>query len=95
MTKLFVGNLPYGVTDQDLNDAFAKYAAVTSAKVITDRFSGRSKGFGFVELEDDEAAQKAVKELNGSDLSGRNIVVSVARPREDRPARSDYNSKDR
>ncbi|HRN96113.1 MAG TPA: RNA-binding protein [Candidatus Levybacteria bacterium] len=84
MTKLFVGGLPYAMNDQALNDLFAEYGTVTSAVVITDRSTGQSKGFGFVELEDDAMAQKAIEELNGKDVEGRSIAVSVARPREER-----------
>lgn len=84
-TKLFVGSLPWETTSEDLEQLFAKAGQVVSAAVITDRMSGRSKGFGFVEMSTDEEAQKAVKELNGADIAGRKIVVSEARPREDRP----------
>ncbi len=84
MTKLFVGGLPYAVNDQELNDLFSEYGNVVSAVVITDRSTGQSKGFGFVELEDDAQAQKAIEEMNGKDVGGRSIAVSVARPREDR-----------
>jgi len=84
MTKLFVGGLPYAMNDQALNDLFAEYGPVTSAVVITDRQTGQSKGFGFVELEDDAMAQKSIEELNGKDVDGRSIAVSVARPREER-----------
>src|SRR4051812_32798063 len=87
MTKLYVGNLPYSTTNQDLADMFAAYGAVTSATIINDRFSGKSKGFGFVELEDDAKAQEAIQALNGTSNGGRNLVVSVARPKEDRPQR--------
>lgn len=84
MTKLFVGGLPYAMNDQALNDLFAEFGAVTSAAVITDRNTGQSKGFGFVEMEDDAQAQAAIEALNGKDIEGRSIAVSVARPREDR-----------
>ena len=84
MTKLFVGGLPYAMNDQALNDLFAEHGAVQSAAVITDRSTGQSKGFGFVEMEDDAAAQAAIEALNGKDIDGRSIAVSVARPREDR-----------
>ncbi|MBP6913228.1 MAG: RNA-binding protein [Candidatus Levybacteria bacterium] len=87
MTKLYVGNLPYNTTNQLLQDHFAQYGTVLSADIIMDKFSGRSKGFGFVEMEDDAAAQAAIEKANGADFSGRNIVVSVARPKEDRPRR--------
>jgi RNA recognition motif-containing protein len=85
MTKLYVGNLPYSTSNQDLQDMFAKFGPVVSAMIITDRYSGRSKGFGFVEMENDEDAQKAIAEVNGQQMDGRTVVVSVARPREERP----------
>ncbi len=85
MKKLFVGNLQYTATDQDLTAIFAPYGTVLSAIIINDKYSGRSKGFGFVEIEDDAAADKAIAELNGSQNGGRSLVVSVARPREERP----------
>ncbi|MCL5411322.1 MAG: RNA-binding protein [Patescibacteria group bacterium] len=81
MTKLYVGNLPFGITDQQLMEMFSKFGKVDSAAVIMDKFSGKSKGFGFVELENDESAQKAIKELNGVQMDGRNVTVSVARPK--------------
>ena len=87
MTKLFVGNLPYSVNDASLAEMFQAFANVATAVVITDKFSGRSKGFGFVEIESDEEANRAIAELNGKDMDGRAIIVSVARPREDRPDR--------
>lgn len=83
--KLYVGNLPYTVDDQALQDAFAAFGSVTSARVITDRETGRSKGFGFVEMDDDNAATEAIEKLNGQPLEGRNINVSEARPQEGRP----------
>lgn len=82
--KLYVGGLAYSVTDKELEDLFAELGQVTSAVVIKDRDSGQSKGFGFVEMAEDEAAQKAIKELNGKDVSGRSIIVNEARPQEDR-----------
>lgn len=90
MTKLYVGNLPYTTNNQSLGDIFAAHGKVTSAEIIMDRYSGRSKGFGFVEMENDEEATKAIEALNGKDFDGRNIVVSVARPKEDRPPRRDF-----
>jgi cold-inducible RNA-binding protein len=86
-TKLFVGSLPWGVDDAQLEELFAAYGQIVSAKVIVDRDTNRSKGYGFVELEDDAAAKKAVEALNGSDVQGRPIVVNEARPREERPRR--------
>lgn len=82
--KLYVGGLAYSVTEQELEALFVEIGKVTSAVVIKDRDSGQSKGFGFVEMEDDVAAQKAIKELNGKEVSGRSIVVNEARPQEDR-----------
>ncbi len=86
--RLYVGNLPYTVTNDSLQQVFSAFGVVISAQVITDKFSGRSKGFGFVEMEDEAAANEAIDKLNGSDLEGRNITVNVARPREERPAGS-------
>jgi RNA recognition motif-containing protein len=78
--KLYVGNLPYSTNDDSLKEAFAAAGEVVEAKVITDKFSGRSKGFGFVTMTDDAAAQKAISELDGKELDGRQIRVSIARP---------------
>ena len=83
-TNLFVGSIAYSATDDDLQNLFASAGTVVSAKVIMDRETGRSKGFGFVEMGSDEEAQKAIKELNGKELNGRAIVVNEARPREER-----------
>ena len=85
MTNLFIGSLAYATTDDTLNAHFAQIGTVKSARVITDRDSGRSKGFGFVEFEDEADNQKAVDQLNGQDLDGREINVSLARPRDDKP----------
>lgn len=85
--RLYVGGLSWGTTDEALRSAFSAAGNVVSAKVITDRMSGRSKGFGFVEMGSDEEAQKAIEMFNGKDLDGRNVTVNVARPMEDRPAR--------
>jgi RNA recognition motif-containing protein len=93
-TKLFVGSLPWGVNDQALEDLFKEFNGVTSAKVIMDRESGRSKGFGFVEFSDDNAAQDAMKKLNGMDIQGRTIIVNEARPLEARPPRRDFDRRD-
>ncbi|MBT3419409.1 MAG: RNA-binding protein [Candidatus Magasanikbacteria bacterium] len=79
--KLFVGSLPYAVTDQDLASLFAAHGEVVSAKVIIDTMSNRSKGFGFVEMATDEQAQAAIEALHESDMMGRNIMVNVARPK--------------
>lgn len=85
--RLFVGSLAWGTTDDGLQSHFAQCGTVASAKVITDRDSGRSKGFGFVEFDDDNEADAAIEKLNGSDLDGRQITVNEARPREERPRR--------
>ncbi len=81
-SKLYVGNLAYSVTNQDLEEVFSQHGAVQSVAVITDKFSGQSKGFGFVEMSNAEEAQKAIQSLNETELKGRNIKVSEARPRE-------------
>lgn len=86
--KLYVGQLSFAVDSEMLSDHFASIGDVISAKVITDRDSGRSKGFGFVEMSNDEAAQEAIKQLNGKELNGRAINVSIAKPQEDKPRRS-------
>lgn len=98
--KLYVGNLPYKTTQDDLTSMFGKSGAVSSATVISDKFTGRSKGFGFVEFENDADAEKAVKEFNGYDIDGRKLVVNEARPmvprdsRDSRPfQRRDNNSR--
>ena len=83
--KLYVGNLPYRLRDSDLQDMFAEHGTVDSAQVIMDRDTGRSKGFGFVEMSSDQEAQAAISALNGRDLEGRSLTVNEARPREDRP----------
>ena len=83
--KLYVGNLAYGVRDDELQQAFGEFGTVTSAKVMMDRDTGRSKGFGFVEMGTDAEAQAAIEGMNGQSMSGRAIVVNEARPREERP----------
>ena len=85
--KLYVGNLPYSVRDGDLEQAFGQFGAVTSAKVMMERDTGRSKGFGFVEMGTDEEAQSAINGMNGQPLGGRSVVVNEARPMEERPPR--------
>jgi len=86
--KLFVGSLPFSTTSEELEKMFAEVGEVGSANIITDRMSGRSRGFGFVEMTKDEDAAKAIEKFNGSDMNGRNIVVNEAKPREERPDRS-------
>jgi RNA recognition motif-containing protein len=84
--KLYVGNLSYSVVEAALQDLFAQHGSVVSARIITDKFSGRSKGFGFVEMGSDDEAERATAALNGTDFEGRKIVVSEARPQEARSA---------
>ena len=86
--KLYVGNLPYSVRDGDLEQAFGQFGSVTSAKVMMERDTGRSKGFGFVEMGSDAEAQAAINGMNGQSLGGRSVVVNEARPMEARPPRS-------
>ncbi len=86
--KLYVGNLPYTVRDDDLQQAFSAFGAVSSAKVMMERDTGRSKGFGFVEMGSDAEAQSAISGMNGQSLGGRSLVVNEARPMEPRPPRS-------
>ena len=83
--KLYVGNLPWTLTNDTLKDLFAAMGEITEAVIITDRMSGRSKGFGFVTFANEADAEKAVAEMHEKDVNGRNIVVNVARPREERP----------
>lgn len=83
--KLYVGNLAYGVTDGDLKEAFGKFGEVAEVVLISDKFTGQSKGFGFVEMPDNSAADAAIKALNETSFKGRNIKVNQARPKSDRP----------
>lgn len=83
-TKLYVGSLPYSTTEQELSQLFSQHGTVQSAKVITDRYTGQSRGFGFVEMATGEDAQKAITALNGTELGGRTLVVNEARPQEKR-----------
>ena len=87
-SKLYVGNLPYGVRDHDLEQAFIQFGAVASAKVMMERETGRSKGFGFVEMSSEEQASAAIQGMNGQPLGGRSLVVNVARPMEPRAPRA-------
>lgn len=87
-SKLYVGNLPYGVRDHDLEQAFSQFGAVVSAKVMMERDTGRSKGFGFVEMGSEDEANAAIQGMNGQPLGGRSLVVNVARPMEPRPPRT-------
>ncbi len=101
-TKLFVGGLPYSVTNPQLENMFTQFGTVTSVNIITDRYSGQSKGFGFIEMQNDNEATNAIKQLDGTEIDGRKIAVSVARPKEERPSfenrnnyRRDFKNSDR
>lgn len=89
--KLYVGGLSYGTTEETLKDTFSQAGTVETATVITDKMSGRSKGFGFVEMSSEEEAAKAIELLNGKELDGRTLTVNEARPMEARPPRRDFN----
>ena len=90
--KLYVGNLSFSVTDEELQQAFATFGNIASARVVMDRMTGRSKGFGFVELEDDRAADDAISKMDGQTIGGRPVRVSEAKPQEDRPRRDSRDS---
>jgi RNA recognition motif-containing protein len=83
--RLFVGGLPYSITSPQLEEIFSKFGKIVSCDVITDKFSGRSKGFAFVEMESDKDADEAIKKLNDTELESRKIVVNIAKPKEERP----------
>jgi RNA recognition motif-containing protein len=89
--NIYIGNLPYSVTEDDLREAFSQFGQVNSANIITDKFSGRSKGFGFVDMPSDSDGREAIGAMNDKDFKGRTIKVNEARPREERPARRDRN----
>lgn len=86
--NIFIAGLSYQINDADLKDLFEEYGTISSAKIITDRETGRSKGYGFVEMDDDAEGQRAIEELNGAEYDGRTLSVSVARPRTERPRNS-------
>ena|SRR2546421_11768417 len=88
--NIYVSNLSFNVQDEDLREFFTPYGEVTSAKIINDRESGKSRGFGFVEMSDESASKKAIAELNDTTVDGRTIKVMEARPKEDKPARNNY-----
>lgn len=90
--NIFISNLSYRIDDNDLRSIFAEYGEISSARVMTDRETGRSRGFGFVEMSDEEAAKKAIEELNQAELDGRVINVNEARPREERAPRDNNRS---
>jgi RNA recognition motif-containing protein len=85
--NIYVGNLPYSVTDADLRSTFGQFGEVSEVNLITDRFTGESKGFGFVEMSNNSQADAAIKGLNGTDMKGRTITVNQAKPKSDRPSR--------
>ncbi len=85
--NIYVGNLSYNMTDEDLEKMFQEFGTVSEGKIITDRDTGRSKGFGFVEMPNQAEGDEAIKELDGKEIDGRNIKVNVAKPKEDRPRR--------
>lgn len=88
--NIFVAGLNYKISEAELGDLFAEYGEIASVKIVSDRETGRSKGYGFVEMPDDEAGNKAIEALNGVEIDGRAIAVSVARPREEAPRRNNY-----
>jgi RNA recognition motif-containing protein len=92
--NIFIAGLSYSINDADLKELFSEYGEIASSKVVMDRQTGRSKGYGFVEMDDEEAAKKAIEELNGAQYDGRTISVSEARPREERPRR-EFNNRER
>lgn len=91
--NIFVGSLPFSIEEADLRESFEAYGSVDSVKIITDKFTGRSKGFGFVEMENDEQAQKAIDELNGATVQGRTIVVNKSEPKPEGERRSFNNNR--
>jgi RNA recognition motif-containing protein len=95
MKNIFVSNLSFQLKNEDLLEAFEAYGEVNSAKIITDKFTNRSRGFGFVEMPDDRSAEEAIRALNGTDLDGKTISVAEARPRDERPARRPSGGNDR
>lgn len=84
--NIYVGNLPYRLTEEQLGEVFASYGEVSKVKIVTDRDTGRAKGFGFVEMPNDSEAQDAIRALDGKDVEGRNLRVNESKPRDDRPA---------
>ena len=88
--RIYVGNLPYSVTDDELRDVFSDFGELVSAEVVKDKFSGQSKGFGFVDMPNNSEADQAIKALNGTDLKGRKLTVNEARPRAERPPQRRY-----
>src|SRR5512136_2502985 len=93
--NIYISNLSFDVNDTDLRELFEEYGQVSSAKVITDKFSGKSRGFGFVEMANEEEGRKAIEELNQAEYDGKTINVSVAKPRENRPERKSFGGGER
>jgi RNA recognition motif-containing protein len=91
--KLYVGGLPYSTTDTELQEAFGQAGSVSSASIVIDRMTGRSRGFGFVEMASEADAEAAINMWNGKELGGRMLTVNVARPKEDRPPRREWNDR--
>ena len=91
--NIFVGSLPFSIDEADLRESFEVYGSVSSVKIITDKFTGRSKGFGFIEMENDEEAEKAITELNGATVDGRTIVVNKSEPKPEGERRSFNNNR--
>ena len=91
--NIFVGSLPFSIDEADLRESFEVYGSVSSVKIITDKFTGRSKGFGFIEMENDEEAEKAITELNGATVDGRTIVVNKSEPKPEGERRSFSNNR--
>ncbi len=89
--NIYIGNLPFNLDEENLREIFEEYGEVTSAKIIMDKFTGRSKGFGFVEMSDDSEANKAIQELNNAEVAGRNIKVNESKPRENNNRGGGYN----
>ena len=89
-SKIYVGGLPYSATEQQLNDLFAAHGTVESARVVTDKFTGQSRGFGFVEMSTDEEAKTAIQKLNGTQMDGRTLTVNEAKPQEPRSGGSSF-----
>jgi len=91
--KVYVGNLPFSVDEDELRNMFSSFGDIEEVSLIKDKFSGRSKGFGFVTFKDDEAGSKAVSDMNGKDMQGRELKVSEAKPMEERPPRRNFNNR--
>lgn len=93
--KLYVGSLPYSLTEEELKEIFLPYGSVVSARIITDKMTGKSKGFGFVEMDSEESAQRAIDERHGSDLGGRTLIVNIAHPEQKKSGFSSHSDRRR